>query len=81
MSSSTQIVEVPQEIVEDALQSAAREGKTLQQWAQSILQERVRLERCTSEFLIERAKHATGEGLRWALENAPDRRPDPGDEL
>ncbi len=29
----------------------------------------------------ERDAGATGEDLRWALDNSPDRPPDPGDEL
>ena len=35
----------------------------------------------TEEFFEKRAAGATGNGLRWALDNAPDRPPDPGDEF
>jgi hypothetical protein len=45
------------------------------------LEEQFRLERHTEEFFKKRAQGATGNGLRWALDNAPDRPPDPGDEL
>jgi hypothetical protein len=33
------------------------------------------------EFFKLRSAGATGEALRWALDNGPDRPPDPGDEL
>ncbi len=33
------------------------------------------------EFFKRRSAGATGEMLRWALDNGPDRPPDPGDEL
>jgi hypothetical protein len=81
MSQTTIHIEVPDNLMQDALQSAAREGKSLQQWAQSALEERVRLERSAEEFFRKHAAGATGEDLRWALDNAPDRPPDPGDEL
>jgi hypothetical protein len=81
MSSASHHVELPEPLAQDALRSAAREGKSLQQWVSSILEERFRLDRHTEEFFKKRSEGATGNGLRWALDNAPDRPPDPGDEL
>jgi len=81
MSQTTISVEVPDNLMQDALQSAAREGKSLHQWVRSALEERVRLERSAEEFFKKRSAGATGETLRWALDNGPDRPPDPGDEL
>lgn len=81
MSSTSHHVELPEPLAQDALRSAAREGKSLQQWVSSILEERFRLERSTEEFFKKRAAGATGNGLRWALDNAPDRPSDPGDEF
>ena len=79
MSSPSHHVDLPEPLAQDALRSAAREGKSLQQWVSSILEERFRLERSTDEFFKNRAAGATGNGVRWALDNAPDRVPDPGD--
>ena len=70
MSQATISVELPDNLMQDALQSAAREGKSLHQWVRSA-----------QEFFKKRAAGATGEELRWALEHAPDRPADPGDEL
>jgi hypothetical protein len=81
MSQTTISFEVPDNLMQDAVQSAAREGKSLQQWVRSALEERVRLERSAEEFFKKRAAGATGEDLRWALDNAPDVPPMPGDEL
>jgi hypothetical protein len=39
------------------------------------------LERSAEEFFKKRAAGATGEDLRWALDNAPDVPPMPDDEL
>jgi len=81
MSQTMISVEVPDNLVEEALESAAREGKSLHQWVRSALEDRVRLERSAEEFFKKRAAGATGQDLRWALDNAPDGPPDPGDEL
>jgi len=81
MSQTMISVEVPDNLVQEALESAAREGKSLHQWVRSALEDRVRLERSAKEFFKRRATGATGQDLRWALDNAPDRPPDPGDEL
>ncbi len=81
MSQSTISLEVPDNLMQDALQSAAREGKSLQQWVRSALEERVRLEHSAEAFFKKRAAGATGQDLRWALDNAPDVPPMPGDEL
>jgi hypothetical protein len=81
MSQTMISVEVPENLMQDALQSAAREGKSLHQWVRSALEERVRLERSAEEFFKKRSAGATGQDLRWALDNAPVRPPDPGDEL
>jgi hypothetical protein len=69
------------DLMRSAQQCAAREGKSLRQWIRSALEERVRLERSAEEFFKRRSAGATGETLRWALDNGPDRAPDPGDEL
>ncbi len=81
MSQTTISFEVPENLMQDAVQSAAREGKSLQQWVRSALEERVRLDRSAEEFFKKRAAGATGEDLRWALDNAPDVPPMPDDEL
>ncbi len=81
MSQTTISFEVPDNLMQDAVQSAAREGKSLQQWARSALEERVRLEHSAEEFFRKRSAGATGQDLRWALDNAPDVPPMPGDEL
>jgi len=81
MSSSPHHVELLEPLIEDAERSAAREGKSLQQWVNGVLEERFRLERLTEDFFSKRAQGSTGNGLRWALDNAPDRPPDPGDEF
>jgi hypothetical protein len=81
MSQTVLSVEVPDNLMQDAQRSAAREGKSLPQWVRSALEERVRLERSAEEFFKRRSAGATGEALRWALDNGPDRSPDPGDEL
>jgi hypothetical protein len=81
MSQTTIHLEVPDNLMQDAVQSAAREGKSLDQWVRSALEERVRLERSAAEFFSKRAAGATGEDLRWALDNAPNCPPDLGDEL
>ncbi len=81
MSSASHQIELLEPIVQDAERIAAREGKSLQQWVNSVLEERFRLEHLTEEFFKKRAEGASGQGLRWALDNAPDRPPDPCDEL
>jgi hypothetical protein len=81
MSQMTIRFEVPDNLMQDALRSAAREGKSLHQWVRSALEERVRLDESSVAFFKNRAAGATGKDLRWALDNAPDRDPDPGDEL
>ncbi|HEV2646723.1 MAG TPA: hypothetical protein VGU46_10190 [Acidobacteriaceae bacterium] len=81
MSQTTISVEVPDDLAKAAIQRALHEGKSLDQWVRSALEERVRLERSAEEFFKKRAAGSTGQGLRWALDHVPDRPPDPGDEL
>jgi hypothetical protein len=81
MNSVSHHFELLEPLAKDIERSAALEGKSPQQWVTSVLEERFRIERLTEEFFKKRAAGATGDGLRWALDNAPNRPPDPGDEF
>ena len=58
MSQTTIHLEVPDNLMQDAVQSAAREGKSLDQWVRSASEERVRLERSAAEFFSKRSASA-----------------------
>jgi hypothetical protein len=79
--SAANSIPVSEEIYRDVSQWADQTGMSLQDWVSSVLAERVRLERQTAEYFRTRAAGASGRPLGELLDKAPNRPPDPGDEL
>ena len=79
--SATHNVPISDELFREAAQHAAHTGMSTEEWVANILAERFRLERQTEEFFRVRAARASGKKLGELLDKAPDRDPDPGDEL
>jgi hypothetical protein len=82
MSEKTRNVMLPKVLLLKAASCAAQLGVSTERWIEIAISERIRFEQETAEeFFRKRAAGATGQDLRWALDNAPDLPPMPGDEL
>jgi hypothetical protein len=79
--SAAHTIPLPEELFREVSQHAGQSGLSAQEWVAKVLAERVRVERQTEAFFRERATRASGKSLGELLDKAPDRPPDPGDEL
>ena len=81
MSNAVIPVELSEPLMQDATEIAEKSGMSVATWISSIVAERLRAERLSEEFFRRRAAGADGKTLLALLDLAPDRTPDPGDEL
>jgi len=78
---ATNSISVSEELYREVSQRAKEIGVTPQDWASSVLSARVQVERLTDRFFETRAAGASSKPLGELLDKAPNRPPDPGDEL
>jgi hypothetical protein len=81
MSNAVIPIELAEPLMHDAALIAEKNGMSVASWISLTVEERLRAERLTAEFLRRRAAGADGKTLLALLDRAPDREPDPGDEL
>lgn len=81
MSSAVIAIELPEPLVHDAAEVAAKNGVTVDAWIGLTVAERIHAERQAERFFRMRAAGTSGRKLLEILDRAPDREPDPGDEL
>jgi hypothetical protein len=81
MSNAVIPVELSEPLMQDATEIAEKNGMSVSTWISSTVAERLRAERLSAEFFRRRAAGADGKTLLALLDLAPDREPDPGDEL
>jgi hypothetical protein len=68
-------------LMHDAAEVAEKNGMSVANWISSTVAERLRVERQTERFYRMRAAGTSGKTLLEILDKAPDREPNPGDEL
>ena len=81
MSKSTYPLKLPASIKDAAARLAKADGVSLNQWIASAVAQKVGVMETADDFLKQRAKEATGDGLKELLLQVPDVTPDPGDDL
>ncbi len=81
MSASSQMIALPEPLMRQAALRAGSLGVSTEQWLETAVSERIRLEEQTAAFFAERAGKASGRSLSQILEKVGDNPPDPGDEL
>jgi hypothetical protein len=81
MSTANQLIALPEALVQEAANQANHLGISTEQWIETALAERIRLENADSEYFRARAARASGRSLGEILDQGRDNPPDPGDEL
>lgn len=81
MSRVTYPLKLPNSIKKAAQRLAKEDGVSLNQWISVAVAQKVGVVETAAGFFAQRAKGATGAALARSLRHAPDRAPDPGDEL
>ena len=81
MSKSTYPLKLPTSVKEAAARLAREDGVSLNQWIASAVAEKVGAVMTAAEFLRHRSEGASPDDLREFLRGAPDRPPEPGDEV
>jgi len=81
MSKATYPLKLPVSLKKEAARLAKQDGVSLNQWIATAVAQKIGVVETTAEFLKRRAGDATGAGLSEILRRAPEREPDPGDEL
>ena len=81
MSKATFSLKLTTSIKAAAARLAKQDGVSLNQWIASAVAQKVGAVETAAEFFRGRAGEARPEDLRAILARAPDRAPDPGDEL
>jgi len=81
MSRSTYPLKLPDSTKKAAQRLAKEDGVSLNQWISVAVAQKIGVVETTAEFFARRSKGASGVALRNALINAPNRPPDPGDEI
>jgi len=81
MSASSPMIALPEPLMKQAAMRAGSLGVSTEQWLETAVSEKIRLEEQTSAFFAERASRASGRSLSEILENVGNNPPDPGDEL
>ena len=72
---------LPESLLHEAARRAETLGVSTEQWLETTVAERIRLEQKTAEFFSARAANASGRPLAEILKNVGNNPPDPGDEL
>lgn len=81
MSKATYPLKLPASVKAAAARLAKEDGVSLNQWIASAVAQKVGAVETAAEFFRRRAGDARPEDLLPLLARAPDRAPDPGDEL
>lgn len=81
MSKATYPLKLPASVKAAASRLAKEDGVSLNQWIASAVAQKVGAVETAAEFFRRRAGDARPEDLHALLALAPDRPPDPGDEL
>jgi hypothetical protein len=81
MSKATYPLKLPASVKAAAARLAKQDGVSLNQWIAAAVAQKVGAVETTAEFFRQRAGDAKPEDLHAILAFAPDRPPDPGDEL
>jgi hypothetical protein len=81
MSKATYPLKLPASVKAAAARLAKEDGVSLNQWIASAVAQKIGAVETAAEFFRRRAGDAKPEELRAFLARAPDRAPDPGDEL
>ena len=81
MVPATNSVMLPEHIVRAAEVQAQLLGVSTEQWIETAVAERIRLENAGAEYFRARAARASGRTLGEILDQGRDNPPDPGDEL
>ncbi len=81
MSKTTYPLKLPASVKAAAIQLAKEDGVSLNQWIAAAVAQKVGAVQTAAEFFRQRAGSARPEDLDAMLALAPDRVPDPGDEL
>lgn len=81
MSKATYPLKLPASIKAAAARLAKEDGVSLNQWIAAAVAQKVGAVETAAEFFHGRAGEAKPEELHALLALAPDRAPDPGDEL
>jgi len=74
-------VMLPEHIVRAAEVQAQLLGVTVEQWIETVVAQRIRLEKADAEDFRARAARASSRSLGEILDQVPDNPPDPCDEL
>jgi hypothetical protein len=81
MSATNQLIALPEALVQQAANQASSLGVSTEQWIETAVAERIRLENADAEYFRIRAARASGRPLGEILDQGHDNPPDPGDEL
>jgi hypothetical protein len=81
MSATNQLISLPEALVQEAANQAIHLGVSTEQWIETALAERIRLENADSDYFQIRASRATSRSLGQILDQGRDNPPDTGDEL
>jgi predicted transcriptional regulator len=81
MSKATYPLKLPLPIKQAAERLAKEDGVSLNQWIAAAVAEKVGVVQTAAAFFAKRKRNATGAGLIKFLRDAPQRVPDPGDEI
>jgi hypothetical protein len=81
MSHAVISVELAEPVMQDASAIAEKNGMSVADWISVAVTEKLQNERLTAEFYRRRDAGGDGKALLEMLAKAPDREPDPGDEL
>ena len=72
---------LPESLKASAMRLAEQDGVSLNQWIVAAVAQKIGAVESADGFLKDRAARARPGGLLSLLDNAPDRPPEPGDEL
>ena len=81
MSKATYPLKLPASVKAAAARLAKEDGVSLNQWIAAAVAQKVGAVETAAEFFRRRAGEASPEDLHAVLALAPDRAPDPGDEV
>lgn len=81
MSNATYLLKLPASVKAAAARLAKEDGVSLNQWIAAAVAQKVGAVQTAAEFFRGRAGNARPEELHAMLTLAPDRLPDPNDEL
>lgn len=81
MNKATYPLKLPRSIKTAAARLAKEDGVSLNQWIASAVAQKVGAVETAADFFRQRAGGARPDDLHALLALAPDRQPDPGDEL